>query len=311
MGFLRRSDEQSWSNWAALQFQRPAWFYQRANWNFNWWQRWTTGGLATERAANSNAHVYLNNRWWVHAGGTLSRIGSTFCDRCARGGPAVRESPALSLWAGLEGDSRPIIVPELWLDYTRGDEGRSEYFDVNPELTLRLSSRLSSSAGLFFAWNRDDLQWYGNFSGVAGVTHYTFAHLEQRTASITWRADYTFSPDLSLQIYAQPFVSRGTFSDVRELAAPSAADYDSRYRPYEDAAITADPGGFNVKQFRSNVVLRWEYSPGSTLFVVWNQGRDSFVGAPGVRSLSRNMGDLFDLHPENTFLVKASYWLNW
>jgi hypothetical protein len=308
IGFLRRADEQSWSNWASLNFQHPAWFYQRAYWNFNWWQRWTTEGLATERAANTNAHIFLNNRWWVHAGGTLGRLGSTFCDRCARGGPAIRASSILSLWAGVEGDSRRVIVPNLWFDYVRTDEGRSEYYDVSPELTLRLSSRLSSSAGFSFARNRDDSQWYGNFTDGDGVTHYTFAHLEQRTASVTWRVDYTFSPDLSLQIYAQPFVSKGTYSDVRELDTPRAEAYDDRFKPYDEVA---DPGGFNVKQFRSNVVLRWEYSPGSTLYIVWNQGRDDAVGSPGDRSLSRNMRDLFDLHPDNTFLVKASYWLNW
>ena len=109
-------------------------------------------------------------------------------------------------------------------------------------------------------------------------------------------------------MYAQPFVSKGTYSNVRELAAPRAADYDARYTPYAGAT----PGGFNFKQFNSNMVLRWEYRPGSALFVVWQQGRQPDVQpAMGTQGFWKDIGDLFDAHPNNTFLVKASYWLNW
>ena len=112
--------------------------------------------------------------------------------------------------------------------------------------------------------NRNDRQWYDNFTGQDGVTHYTFAHLEQKTAALTTRFDLTMSPTLTFQVYAQPFVSKGTYTDLRELDQPRAADYDARYQPY----TATDPEGFNAKQFRSNVVLRWEYRPGSTLFLV-------------------------------------------
>ena len=104
--------------------------------------------------------------------------------------------------------------------------------------------------------------------------HYTFAHLDQRTLSLTWRLGYTFTPTTSLQVYASPFISKGTYSDVREIADARASAYDARYRPYGDPAVADDPGGFNFQQFRSNVVFRWEYRPGSTLFLVWSQGRE-------------------------------------
>ena len=102
-------------------------------------------------------------------------------------------------------------------------------------------------------------------------------------------------------------MSKGNYSNARELAAPRAAAYDDRFKPYTGTLQS----GFNFKQFNSNVVLRWEYRPGSTLFVVWTQGRRDFLGATGPRSLAGDFGDLFTLHPNNTFLVKASYWLNW
>lgn len=310
-GFLLRADEQSWSNWAALQFQRPTQLYRMAFWNFNWWQDWTAAGLPLQRAANTNAHVQLKNRWWLHAGGTLSQLGPVYCDRCARGGPAIRESAAYSAWAGVDGDDRPAIIPELWFNYSNRDEGRSEYVGVTPGVSVRISSRFSSYLGVSLSRNRDAAQWYGNITDSTGATHYTFAHLSQRTASATLRLDYTFSPTLSLQVYAQPFASTGTFSDVREIDDPRAAAFADRYRPYDDAAVVADPGGFDSKQFRSNVVLRWEYRPGSTVYLVWNQGRGGYEPQPASGSMLENFGDIFDLHPDNTLLLKVSYWLNW
>src|SRR5881409_28464 len=75
LGFLLRADQQSWNNWFGWRFNNPTRFFQRANWNFNWWQYWTAAGLPQERAANTNTHIQLNNRWWVHAGGTIGQLG--------------------------------------------------------------------------------------------------------------------------------------------------------------------------------------------------------------------------------------------
>src|SRR5512134_427016 len=263
LGFLRRADQQSWNTWAALQFRRPQLFFQQAHWNFNWWQYWTTAGLATERAANTNAHVQLDNRWWVHAGGTLMQLGTVYCDACARGGPAVRRDPAISAWSGIEGDSRFPVVPFLWFNYWTGDGGRSQYVNISPSVDLRVASRFTTSLGVSLSYNTDDWQWYGNITDtLTGVTSYTFAHLDQHVASINWRLDYTLSPTLSLQLYASPYVSKGTYRDVRELDQPRAAEYADRFRTYGDTVVTNNPGSFNFKQFRSNVVLRWEYRPG-------------------------------------------------
>ena len=119
----------------------------------------------------------------------------------------------------------------------------------------------------------NDIQYFDTYTDSTGAERYTFAHLEQNTLSFTWRLGYTFTPNATLQVYASPFVSKGTYSDVREIGSPRAADYDARYQPYDDPEVADDPGGFNVQEFRSNVVFRWEYRPGSTLFLVWSQGR--------------------------------------
>jgi hypothetical protein len=195
------------------------------------------------------------------------------------------------------------------LNYTRGDQGRSETIDVSPELSLKVSTRFTTSLSAGYNHNRNDLQYFGTFTDGSGGAHYTFAHLAQRTLTLTWRLGYTFSPNTSLQIYASPFISKGTYSDVREVADARSDEYAARYRPYGDPAVADDPGGFNFQQFRSNVVFRWEYQPGSTLFLVWSQGREGEAPVEGGRSFRGDLGELFGQRANDTFLVKVSYWL--
>jgi len=306
LGFLQRSDQQGWNNWASLNWRKPALFFQSAFWNFNWWQFWTTGGLPTDRAANTNAHIQFKNQWSFHFGGTVGNLGSQFCDRCARGGPALRTDQFISPWAGIIGDSRGVITPSLWMNYFKGDKGQSTFFNVNPSADLRVSSQFRGSVSLNVTHNINDRQDFRPFIDSTSAVHYVFAHLDQQTASMTFRVDYTATPTLTVQAYAAPFVTKGHYSKVRELSAtPRATAYDARYQPH--AGFT--PGDFNFKFFNSNLVVRWEYRPGSTLFVVWSQGRDDFEPTQGTRNFSGDFGRLFNSYPRNTFLIKASYWL--
>src|SRR2546425_5617223 len=112
LGFLLQGDQQSWNTWFGVQALHPTALYQQAWWNFNWWQYWTAAGTPVERAANTNGHVQLNNRWFVMGGIAAGQLGTTFCDRdCTRGGPAVRVDPYLSAWGAIDGDTGPPLLP--------------------------------------------------------------------------------------------------------------------------------------------------------------------------------------------------------
>jgi hypothetical protein len=283
--------------------------FQSLQWNFNNWEYWSLGGLPTEVAFNTNVHTQFNNRWWLHLGGTLGQLGSTYCDRCARGGPAVRQDPYIAPWGGISGDDRHALVPYFWFNYFRGDGGRSSRINLSPELDLKINSRFSTSLSAGYTRNHDDAQYFDTFTDPAGGKHYTFAHLEQKELSLTWRLDYTFTPTATIQVYASPFVSKGTYSNVRELStSPRAATYADRFQPYGDPSVTSDPGGFNFQQFRSNVVFRWEYRPGSRLFLVWSEGRGASSDLEGQHGFGGDLRHLFDQRSDNTFLVKLSYW---
>ena len=223
----------------------------------------------------------------------------------------MRQDSYVAPWLGINGDDRKAIVTYLWFNWFRGDGGRSRNFSFGPEVDFKIAKRVTAALSPSFSRRTNDIQSLGSTTDTLSVTHYLFGHLEQKQLALTMRVTYPFSPSMSLQVYAQPFISKGTFSNVRELSAnPRAADYASRYQTYGDTSYTNNVGGFNFKQFRSNVVFRWEYRPGSTLFLVWSQGRHGFDGVEGTQSFAGDLNDLFHLRPDNSFLVKFSYWID-
>ena len=202
-----------------------------------------------------------------------------------------------------------MFRPDITAYWQQDAKGRARTWRLTPSVLWRAASNLQISANTTIEELTNDSQFYRRFgSATSDTTHYTLAHLEQATRAVTTRVSYAATPSLSVEWYAQPFLAKGQFSDVRELNQPRAQAYDQRLRPYADPAVRAAPGGVDFKQFRSNLVTRWEYRPGSVLFVVWSQGRDLFTTDPGTLALSRDARDLFALPPRNTIAIKASYW---
>ena len=269
---------------------------------------WTTGGLPAARQVQVHGNVILPNNWGGVLTWTLSDLGGAYCVSCARGGPALRQSLKHGLRLDLAPDQRPVLVPHAVFRVGRNDEGRSWYRGAEAGLDARFASRFSAT--IYGSYDRvaNDQQWVANYGAPGSdTTHYTFARLDQDILALTARANWTATPTLSLQLYAQPFVTAGSYSRWRELAAVRAETYAQRFRPWGAGTV---PGAFNVKQFNSNIVLRWEYQPASTLFVVWQQGRQQSGTNAAAFDASRDVRDLFAAHADNTVLVKVSYWFN-
>jgi hypothetical protein len=151
-----------------------------------------------------------------------------------------------------------------------------------------------------------------------------FAPLDQTVFSVSTRFNYTFTPDLSLQVFAQPFIASGAFGSAREFAAPGTFDfltYGEDVGEIHDGRIYPEGRGegatsfpvprpdFNVRSLRGNAVLRWEWRPGSTLFVAWQQTREDFAPV-GTFDLPVDARALFAASPDNILVIKVNYWLN-
>ncbi len=310
VGFLSRANAQNQYLWYALQLRTPTKVYRSWQTNFNQWTNWTADGMRQELGGNINSHMQLKSNIWLHFGQGGNALAPSYCDACSRGGPAVRQSTSFWGWAGAEGDGRKSIVPYFFTRWARGDEGRSKGFGIDPSVTIKVASRFSANVGVSYGEDINDAQWYNNYGDVTTDTaHVTFARLSQKTLSTNLRLNYTMSPTLSLQMYAQPFMTGGDYSDWREMTNPRGVGYQDRWSPYGASPLD---DGFNFRQYRSNSVLRWEYRPGSALYFVWAQERTSADGGQGRSPF--NAGDdlrsLFRSHPGNVFLIKGSYWLS-
>jgi hypothetical protein len=304
VGFLTRADLQTSQGYVNLRSLKPSRFWRNAVVVAIVAEDRTSSGMAVGRVVELDLAVDLLNSATFSLAMWTDNVGPVFCDRCARGGPALRLSPSSSALVNISRDPRGTFVPSLAAIYTIADGGRSSLWRVRPYVRVRARSNLSWELGTRYQRNRDNTQHYANY-GVIGsdTTQYVFAHLDQHLLSFTARLNYTASPTLSLQLYAEPFVTSGEFSSPRTLETPRAADYDQRFRPVNRAL-----GGFNQKDFHASAVLRWEYRPASTVFLVWTQGRFQGDRDEGTFNATRDYRNLFGARPDNTFLMKVAYW---
>jgi len=286
----------------------PGKFLRSSSGFLSYESHWTTGGLPSARIAQFYEAVTLLDYWGAALTLTGTDLGGVNCVSCARGGPSLRQSAKNGMRIDLIPDPTRAVLPQAAIRAGVSDEGRSMYRGFDAGGSLRVASRFSASFVLSFDHVVNDQQWVGNYGVLfSDTTHYAFARLDQDIVSMTLRGNWTFTPALSFQLYAQPYLSAGTYSQLRQLNAPRAEAYADRFSAYSGVAA---PNGFAFTQFNSNAVLRWEYRPGSVLFFVWQQGRtqnivnNSSFDGPG------DVAATFNAHPSNTFLVKLSYWIN-
>jgi hypothetical protein len=226
-------------------------------------------------------------------------------DRATRGGPLM-ERPALWLAGGeFSSDPRKAVTFGLGAGGGRDDYGGWN-LDGGGSVGIKGSSRWNLTLSPGVAHSFTNAQYVGTVPDASAThtygAHYLFAPLRQTTVSLETRLDFTFNPHLSLQLYAQPFISSGDYRDVRELAAPKSYKFD----PWEGEVPNRD---FNYRSLRGTAVLRWEWRPGSTLYLAWQQARSDYAQGIGDFDFGRDRQALFSARPDNVFVLKVNYWL--
>lgn len=300
LGFLQRADERGYSNWIQFRRDTPTKWYRTFRFNFNQWLLQNFDGDRRALGGNVNAHLRTTGNHQISAGYNLE--AAAFEDRHTRGGPGAIGTAWRFFWHSYGTDDRKAVMFQHSLQGGKDQHGSSR-FTYNPSIRVRPTAALSVSVGLGFNRNIDDAQWIDRVSDERD--HYLFGHLDQKTVSATFRVNYTITPRLTIQVYGQPFVSAGRYSHFKELTDGRAVRYEDRYAPF---AYDGSPD-FNYKSFRTTNVLRWEYRPGSTIFVVWQQGREEVTNRGDFR-FGRDFGDAFAAPGRNVFLVKAAHWFN-
>jgi hypothetical protein len=326
LGFMRETDMIGYGAFAGYRLLQPNRLFRRGGINVNYSSFDNFDGLLVARGGNVNGNASLQNFWFVYGG--LARDFDNWKTDALRGGPAIREPGDWSGWYGFESDDRRRL--QLTLD----GEWSAEDDTDGRELSWSLGAEWQASEGTsirlapFFETRRDAWQYVTTEEDDPVTPRYVFADIRQRTFGLTTRVDYTLTPTLSVQLYAQPFVSAGNYTGFKRVADPTAEAPDDRFRTFGADGIALDGDeyhvdedldgvvdfsfdrpDFNFREFRSNLVARWEYRQGSTIFFVWSQNRDSMAGDPSFR-LGNDLGDLFHADAHDVFLVKVNGWLN-
>lgn len=235
----------------------------------------------------------------------LARQVRALDDRSTRGGPLMQRPAQWTGFFHLGSDARkPVSV------FTTVRGGVEEYdgWVVGLDLTtvVRTSDRWRLEIGPSFERVLNSAQYVGTVPDPAATAtygaRYLFAPLRQTTVAMETRLDFTFTPDLSFQLYAQPFISSGDFLEVGSLDQPRGY----AFTPYAGELPDRD---FNYRSLRGTAVLRWEYRPGSTLYLAWQQSRSDYATGVGDFDFGRDREALFGARPDNVFVIKASYWL--
>ncbi|HEV8305381.1 MAG TPA: DUF5916 domain-containing protein [Gemmatimonadales bacterium] len=331
LGFLSRTGIVNMHVGGGLKWTKPGKVFQYAEAGGAVFRTYDWDGNIIWSGAFNFGYVQFKNYYGINW--NLAYNPWTVDKRLTRGGPLTLTPPGYQAGIDLGSDSRKTLVLGVGL-FTYYRSRADQEWSTYANLQYRPAPNVSLTVGPNLSYARTPRQYIGAFSDSTATatydTRYVFGRLRQTELSAGIRANWTYSPTLSLQVYVQPLISAGGYEGFRELARART----SRFNEYgQDNGSTiafndstqqwvVDPDGagpadtlrfgkpdFNSKFLRGNAVLRWEYLPGSTLYFVWTQSREAFDGVGEFR-FGPSMRRMLGAPAENIFMIKATYWWN-
>ncbi len=281
----------------------------------------TFEGRLTDLGADGNGNIMLDNYWNFGFGFNLD--GARWDITQMRGGDALHIDPNYNFGVGFATDTRKWI----WFSMNGGanlvPQTGAIAGNINANATIQAAPNIDLSIGPSWQENDNPMQYVNQAVGTDQETHYVFAAIKQTTVSMTTRVDWTFSPHLSLQAYAQPFIATGRYSAYKDVDNPEAVHFSDRFSSIsgnqyaEDdtyvyihrngVSYTIDRPDFDLRQLHSTIVLRWEYRPGSSVFAIWSHGQTNSL-IDGRFDLGRDLPGLAHDPSDDVVMVKVNYW---
>ena len=291
---------------------------------FNW------DGLRTFQDFTAYYGMELPNYWRIRTFAIREQV--TDDDRLSRGGPVMKRDGYSFGHVQVSTDPRQLAVFDFTMNFSNGVREPTHMRQWQPGIALKPMPSLYVQLAPSYNTAEDDAQYVTTINdptaAAFGGKRYVFAFIRTRTLSLETRANWTFTPNLTLQLYLQPFFASGDYQAFREFAAPRTIkkldygrDIGTITRNAATGTYTVDPDGtgpaapfsfgdpnFAARSLRGTAVVRWEYRPGSTVYFAWTQQR-SGASADGSLDLSRDNSALWRDPADNVFLIKVNYWL--
>lgn len=321
VGFLLQTDQINQWSWMQYKVPKPIgifraqyyWIGQNLGWDFDW--------KNTSKQYWGEVDFEFKNFWFLTLG--MQVTDHTISNADLRGGPAMRYPGSKNYWMFLSTDRRKKLQVTVNPQWLVGDNNYLRTSDLDISLTYRPINALNISIAPSFSRNNNQLQ-YVTTAEVGGSDRYLMGSIEQTTFRVTLRATYMVTPNLSIQYWGQPFGTQGIYSNFKYITNANAGEYSQRFMPMSNwmtlsgdtysvdennkgtADYTLSQPNFHFGQFRSNMVLRWEYIPGSTFFLVWTQEMNGSFYDKSTASLDQYSFD-FNQQAHNIFLMKYTY----
>jgi hypothetical protein len=323
MGYMRQADNILNVVWTGYNFTEPFSIFRDLNLNNDVWFSSDFGGRLRGIGYEYNVHANFKNFWHagISGGFNFHQVSNTIL----RGGPSMLIPNGGRFNAHVFSDDRKVFSAGLFASTGWGADGSYLESSLSLDMTIRPVNTLSISLEPDYTTVARDLQ-YISTEEMNGEERYIFGHIDQKVLSMSLRVNFNITPDLTIQYWGQPFVASGDYSGFRMITDPEAEAFSDRFRLYtsgqmslvedvcqvdEDMDAQTDYGfdrpDFTMDEWLSNLVVRWEFLPGSTAYLVWSQTRDYF-DPDGSLGVWDSLGDLYtDKKATNTFLVKFSY----
>jgi hypothetical protein len=323
LGFMQQSDNIQQVAWFGYNEWQPKHFYNSYNFGGDFYTGWNFAGQSIYKGLEMDGNLQFKNNYSVYTG--LNYQGNSLSAYDLRGGPMLKTPPSFSYRIGVSSDQRKKLSMDLFLMKRWSQYDNSNMADIEYSITYKPVNTVSVSLSPSFYAASDKLQYITTIEGNE-PDNYIMGQLDSRQFSLSARINVGITPDMSVQFYAQPFYFAGNYSHFKTIADADAPDYYKRYHEYtpdeiqldgENYIYNVDTDGngtdfsfdnpdFHFLQYRSNLVYRWEYKPGSTIFLVWSQGRTT-DGSNGDFMFSEYTKELRATPAQNDFQVKISY----
>ncbi len=320
LGYVQSADALMTGLWSAYRFDKPFSIFRQIRPNANFWTGWDFGGTHLFTGGNLSIYTEFKNLWSTSIGANYE--GKSLSNTLLRGGPSMLSPSDLSWFASFSTNSSKMIYGSLWINGGKGGEESAKSFSSGFNLTAKPGQSFSITLSPSYSKNRNVIQYV---SHIQDNDRFILSQIDQQVVSMSVRLNYNITPELTIQYWGQPFLAAMDYSKFKVVTNPRAENLAERYHIFTDSEIQFDAGNniynviegtdqysfdnpdYNYDQFLSNLVARWEFSPGSTLYFVWSQTRN-YNDSSGSFSLEQNLDNLYsEKKPYDVFLIKFTY----
>lgn len=306
LGYAQRANHLRWFYDLIVKKEHPFSIFREITAGLYGWREWNYDGVSIGRYSEIWSGGQLKNYWGYDL--WIGRNLASFNDADVfRGGTLIKNPAGWWVYTRLATDSRKMVQLEINPVFAWDDDNKTSEREMSLRLKIRPASNIELSIGPMYRHRVDDAQWVELVEETINgqiQKHYVYGELTSQTLDFTTHANISFTPTLSLQLYVQPFITIGDYTGFKELVEPKSYTF----QPYP---LKRNPD-FHMRSLRGNTVLRWEFRPGSTLFLVWSQSREIALADIGAAELEfrpvQRLRSSFTDPGKNVFLIKCRYW---